>query len=193
MGLSAHIGVDKFQRPPHMMLLCSITCGKLCFADALHYSISSVLHSTSVPHRSMHPASLQKVTSLPACGSCLVFLHTQVTHHACCRSALFVCTALQALATTANGRVAKQMAECHCPLFCCPFCSPCCPLFCCSSTFCPLFCCPVICCCCYDLQGLCRFNPQQGAAIQTAYVVYAGGHWEGEVYSDPEAEFGQSL
>jgi len=170
MGLSAHVGVDKFQRPPHMMLLCSITCGKLCFADALHYSISSVLHSTSVPHRSMHPASLQKVTSLPACGSCLVFLHTQVTHHACCRSALFVCTALQALAT-ANGRVAKQMAECHCPLFCCP----------------------VICCCCYDLQGLCRFNPQQGAAIQTACMVYAGGHWEGEVHSDPEAEFGQSL
>ena len=43
--------------------------------------------------------------------------------------------------------------------------------------------------------SVCRFKPQQGAATQTdgACVVYAGGQWEGEVHSHPEAESGWSL
>ena len=43
--------------------------------------------------------------------------------------------------------------------------------------------------------SVCRFKPQQGAATQSdgACVVYAGGQWEGEVHSHPEAESGWSL
>ena len=205
MGLNAHIGVAKSQRPPHVVLLCSITRGKLCFAGALCYSIFSVLRLTSVPHSSMHPAGfsssdgpacLWPMPCLPACQQSHIWPVVGVPT---------LCTPLQAAGYSSRCNSSSTNSRVSLPIllpplsFCCPFCLhfllPLLPIV---LLHLPAHCFAALMSAVVATvrrTSVCRFKPQRGAAIQTdgACMVCAGGHCEGEVHSHPETKPGWSL